>query len=524
VSCGTTTSCDTSYKDKVDSCTKAGGYPVTSKDSAGCEYYQDCKYTTTACEPVPAEKVDSCKRAGMTAQYARDSNGCEYVSGCYAETGTSGGGSQCAEVSKEKADYCYKSGGQAYYRTDSNGCEYIECAFSTTTYPTVTATACASTEDNDAVSQKCKEMGLSPTWAKDMNGCAYVTCEQSWDPCEAIRITPEIKDRMIKGCGGAENVASYVDGNGCDVLTCRAQQGCVEITADMKDGCEKKGGYLVTKEDNGCVYTAECVKRGSDTNINYADKETRKEVSATDLLELALKLENLKVKIDSLALTCRKLGAYYDGTGDKDQATKFKTIAGMFYGINTKIDDIKSKIRSRMGNLGESDMDEIQHDILYIKEVAMQDILWVLLGNGKELTEQVACGGDQDCFKRALRLCQPATLSGSEGGSMMTAKISGLDGTSCTILFEIKDDSGAYAMTCKDPDYVSGELSNDVIEKYCTGSLVDRMREQQANTTVSAPTQTQTAATRSDYYNTKAAPVPTPTSTEPVNPNLTGVY
>lgn len=474
-SCERTLQCTPIPQQKYDECNKMGGYIVTIKDNNGCEYAQECRNTAT-CPAVTPARVEACTRVGQVPQYAKDSSGCEYMTGCYVPQ------QACQEI-QPQIDKCNANNGRLNIMKDNMGCEYIECTFATTpSYPTTTAVACPTPENNDAVAEKCKAMSLNPTWTRDMNGCAYVTCQQSTDPCEAIRITSEVKDAMIKGCGGSENVASYIDQNGCQVLTCKGQTGCIEITSDMKITCEKKGGYLVTKEENGCVYTAECVERGSDTSITYAQKEGRKEISATDLLELALKLENLKVKIDELAQTCRKLGAYYDGTGDKDQATKFRTVAGMFYGINTKIDDVKDKIRSRMGNLGESDMDEIQHDILYIKEVAIKDIVWVLLGTGKELSTQTDCGMDQDCFKRALRLCQPAVMSQGDAGKMMTAKISGLDGTACTMVMELKEGGNAYAMTCTIPDYVNGEI----LPQYCTGELAERLTAQPTTATQSA--------------------------------------
>jgi hypothetical protein len=122
--------------------------------------------------------------------------------------------------------------------------------------------------------------------------------------------------------------------------------------------CERKGGY--------CIDIGSSCKPGfEETSFackTSAEKCCVREVGRDDFLEIVMKLEGIRVKMDSLERRARALSDYYDSVGDENRSEKFSDVADMFAHAKQMIDDIVAKIRANLNNL-EAIRAEIKEDI-----------------------------------------------------------------------------------------------------------------------------------------------------------------
>ncbi|NIO23073.1 MAG: hypothetical protein GTN38_03550 [Candidatus Aenigmarchaeota archaeon] len=122
--------------------------------------------------------------------------------------------------------------------------------------------------------------------------------------------------------------------------------------------CEQKGGHCIHSE-GFCKPGFEETGFACKTN---AEKCCVKEVDRDDFLEMVMKLEGIRVKMDRLERRARALSGYYDSVGDENRFEKFSDVAGMFAHAKQMIDDIIAKIRANLNNL-EGIRSEVKEDI-----------------------------------------------------------------------------------------------------------------------------------------------------------------
>ncbi len=158
----------------------------------------------------------------------------------------------------------------------------------------------------------------------------------------------------------------------------------------------------------------------------------------------------------------------------------------MFNSAKSKVDEIKTKLRSSAKDMKEEDIMEIKHDINYIDEVILQDILYVMLSTEGEAEVPVSypaekektaekekgrnCYSDGRCFDNHLRVCDEGTTFMPEQGTKVSIK--GIDNKNCVIKVETETPAGILDMTCSYPDYAFGLKGPEELLPYCEGSML----------------------------------------------------
>ncbi len=398
--------------------------------------------------------------------------------------------SECREISQEERVACVERGGVPMFRTEGR-CKRFECSIGGGGNNIFERQgSCPTREDWEKTSSKCAELGLR-TMTKIENGCNIPTCvEKREEQCglvpgpERERIENECRDR------GARVVRS-MDEKGCQKIECADENTCQrELPEEAYRACGAKGGEVAVKRDqSGCVIFSECLRRGS-IEESYVE-EPEGSLDPAELLQIALKLERLKVELDKLSRETKNIADYYKGTGS-NEAERFERVSGMFAAATGKIDDIKNKIRDSADSLGREGLAGIRQDIKYVKDVMIKDILYMMLSNGddvKKIKERSStdCGSDEQCFGEALRLCKPMTFY-PEGDDGPEVTITGLEDGKCVMKARLDDSKGPPAgvvaggppweMTCRIEKYALGigNPEEDVFP-YCQGSMVELIKQ-----------------------------------------------
>lgn len=250
-----------------------------------------------------------------------------------------------------------------------------------------------------------------------------------------------------------------------------------DVPKEAYKRCEMDGGKLVVRNDEqGCISFTKCVRRGDSRELEY---EFIDEVPpATKLVEIAFKLEDIKINFDKLSRKSDAIASYYFSVGDDINAKKFETVAGMFESAKGKIDEIGMGLRVRVRNLNPEDIMNFKHDLKYISDVIMEDIAFVMLGGVEAMPrgygepfEKGDCGEDDfRCFEEALRICSPFEISPEP---YMALEITGLEGKNCMIIVTRNlPEEEELSMKCAYPDYAFGEISKDNLLPFCEGDLV----------------------------------------------------
>jgi hypothetical protein len=191
------------------------------------------------------------------------------------------------------------------------------------------------------------------------------------------------------------------------------------------------------------------------------------------------------MKLDELARQADALADYYASVGSNDEM-RFRTVAGMFRGVIDKVNDIRQGIRDNLNDMTTDYLEQVKHDIQYIKDVVLMDIVYVMLSSGDDYelpddgAELTSCGTDEDCFDDAFRICRPVLFYPDEG---ITVEIIGVEDDECFMHVTMDEEiapSGyepPYEMTCSKSDYAFGFNPESDISTYCEGNLVDILGE-----------------------------------------------
>ncbi len=394
----------------------------------------------------------------------------------------------CPTYSDYDINKCKEHGGEPNFFEDSRGCKIFECRF-LESGKFLQPTVCPSEEERQRIAEKCKANNMNPVFRKDFNGCMFVECVSAVQP-ERICPPKEEVDRWATECDkkGGTIIPSY-DDRGCRTIICKPageefpQEFCKPVPKEAFDRCREEGGEMIVKEENGCPVYAKCVRRGDERRVEYEHVEEIPKTSI--LLSLAFKLEQLKIEFDKLARQTEDIANYYASVGSPE-AERFRKVSSMFEAAKTRIDEIKTKMRERITSLTRDDIAEFKHDLRYIKEVVIQDILYVMLSvEGAPVPTEAlpavgekleGCGSDGFCFNKALRLCEKTKFY-PEGSSGPEVIIEGLEDKNCIIKASMTaPDGNTYDMTCKYPNYVMGMRGPDELLPYCSGSMVEMIK------------------------------------------------
>lgn len=391
---------------------------------------------------------------------------------------------------------CRDKGGNPVWRTDPRGCNFIDCQLnSVNNNPFSQNRTCPREEEIQRVREKCTDGRFV---IMDDMGCKVGICRGEYQQQlrQECRFLPESEwERMKQECNpkGLAAISSY-DENGCQKIVCGNTNECrTSLPEEAYTKCKEQGGEMVVKNDGmGCIVFQKCVMKGDDTDIYYEDVTEMPEV--TEMLSMAFKLEELKIQFDQLRAKTEDVARYYESVGS-GEAERFKRVAGMFNSIKDKINEIKTKFRDRLETISREDIREIRHDIKYIKDKMLKDVLYLMLSSSDEVKDITSksesdCGYDSQCFDKALRVCKPVTFYPEQGKESPVAKITGMEGTSCVLTVSAEaGPMGVQSMTCKYPNYAMGVRGPEELLPYCTGPLVELMKTYGAKPPETGPTQ-----------------------------------
>jgi len=220
----------------------------------------------------------------------------------------------------------------------------------------------------------------------DTNGCQVKKCEgeteQSYCPGECrnqnIDEIKNIKEECAKNNG---QVIANINEKGCSLYVCTKN---IDANTCMKKGevpeekylsCKEQGGELIVKElENGCVSFIDCIGSTS------AGTSTAKVPELTNLLELALKLENLNIELGKLKVKLTAIQNYYIDSNNTADANRIGNAITVLVSIETKIVELRAGIKEKANNFTEADANSLREGIREIKEIKIRELVIALLG------------------------------------------------------------------------------------------------------------------------------------------------
>ena len=386
----------------------------------------------------------------------------------------------CPQISDDAKRMCVAKGGTPIPRIDSNRCEFLDCDFSGSRDFLRPYAYCPTEGEIKNTLDKCESLGLDGVVVK-AGDCTIAKCVEGREGV-CGEITSEMKSRVIEECSARGlSVIDHFESNGCPILRC-SDDTYRDVPREAYERCSEDGGELIVKRDEqGNVAFVECVRRG-DMHDAYVERPDRIPDSS-ELLSIAIKLEELKIKLDRLAARAEEIADYYESTGSAD-AERFRRIADMFKSAEARIDEIKNKLREKVqaGDITIEDLVEVKAAVKYIKHVILKDILFYMLSSGEEAEEveadePEACGSDYECFVKAFRVCRPVTFL-PEGRGGITVTVRGLEGDRC-VMHAVHAVQAGLEMTCRIPDYSFGiDNPKEEIFPHCEGPLVDKVKRE----------------------------------------------
>lgn len=196
---------------------------------------------------------------------------------------------------------------------------------------------------------------------------------------EAVRI---LKDRCYSVNG---KIVELEDTQGCPYYECvlpdKPETGQCRTKDDIVEkvaSCENEGGKFYGRfDEQGCLVTADCIREGRiDSNV-----EVTKVPSATVLLEMALKLEDLKIEFGQLKSKIAGIADYYRNEGDTNTAEKFDKVVEIIVSAQNDISLIKEKISQNIDSFDLEIAREIKEAIRRINEERITEIVKVILSS-----------------------------------------------------------------------------------------------------------------------------------------------
>lgn len=397
----------------------------------------------------------------------------------------------CPATPADAEQKCSEQGGTFTTRTDPAGCTIPHCEFAgVTSNPFQGPAVCHSFEELKGISQKCSSVGLPVQISSVGENCKVARCGHKEEKvCKESSF--EVRQDIENRCKSEDlHVISTFDDKGCSVLQCAAPQACQrDVPKEAHDVCKRKGGELIVKHQDGCVSFVECIHRGDENEVFV--EEIREVPKPTELLSIVFKLEELRVELDKLARQTDDIADYYKSVGSSEEE-RFRRVADMFASAKDKIDEIKNELRSKLDDLTVDDMLQVRHDIRYIKDVMIKDIVYFMLSTGDEVREVKAgdikdCSERGECFDRAFRVCKQVTFY-PEGSRGPRVEVIGLEGDACVMKAMLPEEFGPppgavpgvnppYEMTCKIKNYALGvnDPEKDVFP-HCTGNMVELLK------------------------------------------------
>ena len=382
----------------------------------------------------------------------------------------------CFAEPESAREACKNAGGTPRQYSSADNCPRTVCTFDGLAQPNTLFfkdAKCPAQDLIDSQLAQCKEKGLQTSLQSGLNGCSYVSCSGSQQnqlsACEPI--SSDAYDAKLKECKGrGQTLQPMFDAHGCKKLECASQQAaCYNVPASAFEACKSSGGEMkILKDDSGCDAYSNCVYAGNEAvSIDAIEKVP----DVAELQAVSADLQDLHETFAQLSEKAKLLGDYYASQDDAPNKEKFAKVEARLGAIAKKLTAISENLYADKASLL-----EVRRQLREIREVTLQDIMDLMLSPATKAHAGSDCGANDACLKAAYRLCEPAKASHLEAGIDFAIEINGLEGASCKKTVTATIAGKEESMTCLDPGYASDAFAESGFEKYCQGSLVEKLK------------------------------------------------
>ncbi|MFH0836502.1 MAG: hypothetical protein V1870_00040 [Candidatus Aenigmatarchaeota archaeon] len=268
---------------------------------------------------------------------------------------------------------------------------------------------CPTSEETAKKQQQCREMGMDAEFVGE-GQCFMPRCIPKDQKMCAEQRDPSIAERIKSQCKDAGKPWTMVPDpiqSNCKITVCGdgSENSCrKEIPSYSFEDCKNSGGEIIMEKDyDGCIVFMDCVRKGDKSKVTFSSDEMVTEVpDATKLLDIAFKLEELKMALDKLARKTDSIADYYASVKNDNEEGRYRRIADMFDATKGEVDRIRTELKNKLNSLTVDDVMKVKQDIKYIKEVTIKDIVYYMLSDegAKELSKTTTklnfCSADDD--------------------------------------------------------------------------------------------------------------------------------
>lgn len=477
------------FQNPADACAKTGGKYTVDKDPFGCD--------VPRCDSGGQVKV--CKTV-------KDETGVERIE---CPKGPVQRPVACPQPLESQAliaftTICVRAKGSVE-TVNKEGCatpfQYCRTGFEDLTLKNpFSKISCQTEADLASAAKTCRvDKGEQPVY-RFVGGCKTVKCEVRETECTHDTET-ETKTEELCQKNGKVAVKKF-DLNGCTYKACaetssQCDKDAPEATVQE---CSSKGGeYVINKDENGCIQFADCIQHG--VNLDQVTVEPVKAVpDALTILNIVLKLEELKVALDSAAKSAQDIAAYYSQPSDpvksteardKNKAEIFNRVADLLNSAQGEVDKAKSKLSEKVDKITIDELTDLKKDLTGLKQSVLKEVLYLLLSKNAasaQANKFTDCNSDSACFDTAFRTCSKAAYRPSAiQGASMQINIEGLNDDSCALTVKMAYQNKDFDMKCSIENYGLGLQERDEILSQCKGSMVDKLKELESSEAKATP-------------------------------------
>ncbi|MAF50893.1 MAG: hypothetical protein CMH64_02270 [Nanoarchaeota archaeon] len=325
----------------------------------------------------------------------------------------------------------------------------------------------------DELERKCNEHGGNFHVGEFGPECIFEEQKQGFfqeSQCNDDSILREDANRCQQDGGKPEK---FIDDNNCPFVSCnyeefdRKREERFEKIEDSKERffreCEAKNGRpTILRGEPHCFTPEEKVRI----------KEDLKPLEPTDLLKIALKLENIVRSLTLVEDNFVELQKFYEDRDDNEKAASFERAISKIEGAKDRLDEIRNDIADKAGDITEQDRINVLRDIQHVKNI-MQDIAIEILTGGKSSRLEKRGGDDfekeEDDFMETIRNCEDFTQDNTFNFSPdpeFDVKIYGEDGNCVMTINSEMTGTIVYTMPPKVYQFFRGpeQLFDDSVE------------------------------------------------------------
>jgi hypothetical protein len=203
----------------------------------------------------------------------------------------------------------------------------------------------------------------------------------------------------------------FIDDSGCTFVSCnyenfeKKREEKFRNIEDQKERffkeCESKNGRpTILKGKPHCFTPKEKVRI----------REELKTLEPTDLLKIALKIENIIKSLISVQDNFEELRKFYEDRGNDKKVAIFERSISKIEGAKDRLDEIRNDIADKAGDIKQEDRINILRDIQHVKNMMQNIALEVLTGKPSDREER-DYDRDEEGFMEKIRHCEDFTQS-----------------------------------------------------------------------------------------------------------------